>query len=81
MHSLGTFPSANSLYLWACDTPFRVMTTAQDGEGCIIDILEAGSVLTKIESFHIQLRGSYGWVLFSNDLSHFHAYYQQPSRL
>ena len=55
MHSLGTLPSVDEPYLWACDTSFRVMATARDDGGLIINIFEVGPVLTKIESFRIRL--------------------------
>ena len=57
-HCLGTLPSASKPYIWAYDTSFRVMTTARDNEGLIIDVFEVGPVLTEIESFRIgSLRG------------------------
>jgi len=51
--SLGTLQSRESPYLWAHNKTFRVMTTGLDGQGWTVDIYEAGSVLTKIESFRI----------------------------
>ena len=55
MHSPGTLPSADKPYLWVHDASFRVMTTARDDLGYIINIFEVGSVLTKIEIFYIGL--------------------------
>ena len=59
MCSPGTLPSADEPYVWARDTSFRIMTTAQDGLICLINIFEVGSVLTRIESFHIKIRRRY----------------------
>ena len=56
MRSPGVLPSADGPYVWAHDTSFRVMTTAHDGLICLINIFEVGSVLTRIESFHIELQ-------------------------
>ena len=55
MHSPGALLSEDEPYLWVHDTSFRIMTTAQSDESCTINILEVGSVLAKIESFHIKL--------------------------
>ena len=58
MHSPGTLPSTDVPCLFAYDTSFRVMATAQGDVGLIIDVFEVGPVLTKIESFRIEpLRG------------------------
>ena len=57
MRSPGVLPSADGPYVWAHDTSFRVMTTAHDGWGCLINIFEVGSILTRIESFHIEIQG------------------------
>ena len=63
MGSPGTLQSADKPYVWAHDTSFRVMTTAHDGWGCLINIFEVGSVLTRIESFHIEIQGMYFWAV------------------
>ena len=55
MHSPGTLPSADKPYLWAHDASFRVMTTAQDDLGRIINISGVGSILTKIETSYTRL--------------------------
>ena len=52
-----TLQSEGKPHLWAHGKSFRVMTTAQDGENCIINIFEIGVTLTRIESFHIHLGG------------------------
>ncbi|KAF9642509.1 hypothetical protein BDM02DRAFT_3176724 [Thelephora ganbajun] len=52
-HSPGTLKSPDNPHLWAYGTSFRVMTTKWDGWPSAIDIFEVGSILTKIESFHI----------------------------
>jgi len=44
-------------YLWDHNTSFQVMTVQWDGQGCTIDISEIGTVLSKIESFHIGFWG------------------------
>ena len=62
MHSPGVLLSTDRPYLWACGASFRAMTTARDDEGCIINIFKVGTVLTKIESFHIRLRETQFWV-------------------
>ena len=59
MHSPGELPSADKPYLWVHDASFRVMMTARDDLGCIINIFEVGSVLTRIESFYIELPERY----------------------
>jgi len=59
MQSLGTLWSSGEPCLWAHDKTFRIMTTEWDGQTRTIDIFEVGSVLTKIESFHVGLLGRY----------------------
>ena len=59
MHSPGTLLPKDVPCIFAYDTSFRVMATARDDEGCIVNIFEVGPVLTKIESFHIPLREKY----------------------
>lgn len=61
--SLGTFQSSDKPCLWAHDKAFRVMTTGWDGEARTVDIFEAGSVLTKIESFRVGSPGQYDPIL------------------
>ena len=56
IHSPGTLLSTDVPRLLADDTSFRVMATARDDDGCIVNVFEAGPVLTKIESFRIRLR-------------------------
>jgi len=57
MRTLGTLQSSDKPHLWAHNEAFRVMTTGWDGQARTVDIFEAGSVLTKIESFRV---GSFG---------------------
>ncbi|KAF9645042.1 hypothetical protein BDM02DRAFT_3131354 [Thelephora ganbajun] len=52
-HSPGTLESVDEPHLWADGTSFRVMTTRRGDGTCTINIFEAGSILTEIESFHI----------------------------
>ena len=56
MRSSSTFQSTDKPYLWVCDTSLRAMTTVRVGQGYIVDILEVGLVLNKIESFYIELQ-------------------------
>ena len=49
-----TLRSEDKPHLWAHNESFRAMTTARDGGGRTIDILEVGSVVTKVESFPIR---------------------------
>jgi len=53
--SPGTVQSNKIPHLWAHGKSFRIMTHRWDGQGCTINISEVGSVLTRIESFHIGL--------------------------
>ena len=53
MQSLGTLQSSDKSRLWAHDKAFRVMKTRWDGQARTVDIYEARSVLTKIESFRV----------------------------
>ena len=53
----GTLQSTSKPRLWTHDTSFRVMTTRRDDQACTVEISEVGSVLTKIESFRIELWG------------------------
>ena len=61
MDSPGALLSEDEPYLWAHDTSFRIMTTAQSDKSFTVSILEVGSVLTEIESFHI---GLWEWPFF-----------------
>ena len=51
--SPGELPSTDGPYLWAHDASFRVMMTSRGYGSWTINIFEVGTVLTKIESFHI----------------------------
>jgi len=53
MQSLGILKSSGGPRLWAHNEAFRIMTTGWDGRTRTVDIFEAGSVLTKIESFRV----------------------------
>ena len=57
VQSPGTVQSIGIPHLWAHDRSFRIMTTGWDGQSWTINISESGSVLTKIESFHIRELG------------------------
>ncbi|KAF9649401.1 hypothetical protein BDM02DRAFT_3186299 [Thelephora ganbajun] len=54
-HSPGTLESTNKPRFWAYGTSFRIVTAERAGQVCTINIFEVGSILTKIESFHIEL--------------------------
>ena len=54
--SLITLQSADCPHLWVHNTSFQVMTTEWDGQGHTVNIFEVGSVLTKLESFQINLQ-------------------------
>ena len=53
--SPGTLQSSSKPHLWTHDTSFRVMATRRVDQACTVEISEVGSVLTKIESFRIEL--------------------------
>ena len=57
--SSSTFQSKEKPYLWAYDKSFRIVAAARDRKGWTIDILEAGSALTKIESFPFRLNSPF----------------------
>ncbi|KAF9645962.1 WD40 repeat-like protein [Thelephora ganbajun] len=52
-HSPITFESTDEPHPWAYGTSFRVMTTERVGQARTINIFDVGSILTKVESFHI----------------------------
>ncbi|KAF9650050.1 hypothetical protein BDM02DRAFT_3112640 [Thelephora ganbajun] len=54
-HSPGTLESRSKPHLWTHGTSFRVMTVKWHNLGWTIDIFEVGPILTKIESFYIEL--------------------------
>ncbi|KAF9649800.1 hypothetical protein BDM02DRAFT_3166192, partial [Thelephora ganbajun] len=58
-HSPGTFKSRDEPHLWAYGTSFRVMAAERVDQACTINIFEVGSILTKIESFHIESWGEF----------------------
>ena len=58
--SSSTFLSMDSGYLWAHDRSFRVMRTARDYQSPVVDIIEVGSTLTRVEQFPIQYYSSLG---------------------
>ena len=59
-------PSIDKPHLWAHGTSFQVMITGRDSQGPTIDIFEVWSVLTKIESFQINLQTIPHWVRSSH---------------
>ena len=62
-----TLRSEDKPHLWAHDKSFRVMTTAQDGEACTVDIFEIGPTPIRVESLPIQLgEGDYRIKSFSS---------------
>ena len=50
-----TLRSEDKPHLWVHNDFFRVITTVRDGEACTIDIFDVGPIITKAESFSIQL--------------------------
>ena len=57
--SPGTLQSEGKPQLWAHNASFRIMTTEWDGQTCTIEISEVGLIITKINSFCIELWGEY----------------------
>ena len=55
--SSGTLQSIDDPHLWVHNTSFRVITMEWGDQGLTIDTLEVGSILTKIESFHVNSLG------------------------
>ena len=55
--SSGILQSRGKLLLWAHNTSFWVITMEWDNQALTIDTLEVGSILTKIESFHVNSLG------------------------
>jgi len=53
----GSLRSSGESHFWAHKETFRIMTTTQDGEALTVNIFEAGSTLTNVESFSVQCRG------------------------
>jgi len=53
MQSLGTLQSRNEPHLWAHNKAFRVTMTRWNGQAHTVDIYEARSALTKVESFRV----------------------------
>ena len=58
--SAGTLRSRGEPHLWAHNTSFRVIAMEQGGQPFTIDTFEVGSILTKVESFHVKSSGAYG---------------------
>ena len=52
--STGTLQSRNKPHLWAHNMSFRVITMEQGDQAFTINTFEVGSILTKVESFHIK---------------------------
>ena len=52
--SSGTLQSGGLPLLWAHNTSFRVITIEWGDQAFTIDTLEVGSILTKVESFHVK---------------------------
>ena len=50
-----TLQSRDKPYIWACGTFFQLVTIAQDRKGQTVSIFEAGSTLSRIESFPLQI--------------------------
>ena len=57
--SSGTLQSTGRLHLWARNVFFRVITMEQGDQAFTIDTFEVGSILTKVESFHIKPWGEH----------------------
>ena len=52
--SSGTLQSRGKPHLWAHNVSFRVITMEQGDRAFTIETFEVGSILTKVESFHIK---------------------------
>ena len=52
--SPGTLQSSSKPQLWAHNTSFQVMTTGWENQALTIKISEIRSILTEIESFHVE---------------------------
>ena len=57
--SSGTLQSRCKPHLWAHNTSFRVITMEQGDQAPTIETFEVGSILTKVESFHIKPWGEH----------------------
>ena len=55
--SSGTLQSKGKPHLWAHNVSFRVITMEQGDRAFTIETFEVGSILTKVESFHIKSWG------------------------
>jgi len=62
MRFVGTLRSSGGLRLWAHDRSFRAMATALDWRASTVQIFEAGSDLTKIETFRFESRWLDHWI-------------------
>ena len=60
LQSSNTVPSTRGTHLWAHEKTFRVMTTADDRKGSVINIYEVGSTLVKVEQFPFRSRLAFG---------------------
>ena len=61
--SSGTLRSRGKPYLWAHNTSFRVITVERGDRAFTIETFEIGSVLTKVESFHVKSWGQYNLIM------------------
>ena len=61
--SPGTVQSRGKPHLWAQDTSFRVITVERGDQTFTIETFEVGSVLTKVESFHVKSWGQYNLII------------------
>ncbi|KAF9646733.1 hypothetical protein BDM02DRAFT_3118207 [Thelephora ganbajun] len=70
-HSPGTLESKCKPRLWAYGTSFRVMAARRSRVGTqTIDIFEVGSILIKIESFHIGSQGEFPSITSFSQTAH-----------
>ena len=58
--SPGTLQSRDKPYFWAHEKSFQIATTTGDHKGCIINLFEVDSTITKIKSFPLQFHSSLG---------------------
>ena len=61
--SSGTLRSRGKPHLWAHNTSFRVITVERGDQAFTIEAFEIGSVLTKVESFHVQSWGQHQLIM------------------
>jgi hypothetical protein len=77
--TLGELYSSSIHYLWVHNTFLRAITVLENGQAHRINILEAGSVFTEVESFYIDLRAKNTWVEFFSEKKYYRAVAFSPA--